>query len=200
MKKRIRTAIIILSVILVLCLSVILGGFIRIKVMESRLHPVTQPFSEMKRVPMMVNYIFGTHETEKCIGFSDNTFIGTVEEVLGTEYDELFYHRFRLYEETPQTVYRVKVHRNIKGDLPEELTMYFYGGQQPGGLLEEYRRLPEDKTTNVFFCCEVDGKIIANSADYLGSYDWYENGANVPDMIEKYEKDFKNQDLSVRHD
>ncbi len=198
MKKKVKVLLCIIIVVLILCLSVVLGGLIRIKVLESKLWPVTQPFSEMERVPMCVNYIFDTSETEKCMGFADYAFFGTVEEILGTEYDELYYYKFRLVEETPCTVYKIKVHRNIKGTLPEEITIYFYGGQKPNGLLEEYRALPENKTTNVFFCRESEGKIIGHSADYLGGYDWYTQSNGRQSVVEKYEAAFKNQDLSVR--
>lgn len=198
MKKKVKALLCILIAVITLCLSVVLGGFIRIKVLESKLWPVTQPFSEMERMPMCVLYVFGADETEKYMGFSDYAFIGTVEEVLGTEYDELYYRRFVLWEEFPLTVYKIKVHRNIKGTLPEEITLYFNGGQQPNGMLEEYRPLPEDKTTRVFFCIENEGRIICDSADYLGGYDWYTESNNTQSVIEKYETAFKNQDLSVR--
>ncbi|MEE1322147.1 MAG: hypothetical protein UHM85_11560 [Acutalibacteraceae bacterium] len=197
MKNKVKILLCLALVLLIVSMSVVLGGFIRIKVLESRLQPVTQPFSEMERVPMCVNYIFDTSETEKCMGFADYAFFGTVEEILGTEYDELFYRRFVLWEEFPFTVYKVKVHRNIKGTLPEEITLYFNGGQQPNGLLEEYRTLPENKTTNVFFCSEVEGKLVGHSADYLGGYDWYIQGNGRHAAVEKYETAFKNQDLSV---
>ncbi len=199
MKKKVKTMLCILIALITVCLSVVLGGYIRIRVLESRLQPVTQPFSEMERMPMCVDYVFGDHETEKYMGFSDYAFIGTVEEVLGTEYDELFYRRFVLWEEFPLTVYRIKVHRNIKGTLPEEITMYFNGGQQPNGMLEEYRALPENKTTHIFFCLENEGRIIGDNTNYLGGYDWYTESGRTQDIIEKYETAYKNQDLSVRY-
>ena len=199
MKKKVKILLCIIIAVLTICLSVVLGGFIRIKVLESKLQPVTQPFSEMERVPMCVDYVFSADETEKYMGFADYAFIGTVEEILGTEYDELFYRHFVLWEEFPLTVYKIKVHRNIKGTLPDEITLYFNGGQQPNGMLEEYRPLPEDKTTRVFFCTENEGRIIGDSADYLGGYDWYTQSSGRQSVVEKYEAAFKNQDLSVRH-
>ena len=39
----------------------------------------------MDVVPMCVDYIFPLNDTEKSIGWADYTFIGTVEEILGTE-------------------------------------------------------------------------------------------------------------------
>lgn len=198
MKNKVKILLCLALVLLIVSLSVVLGGFIRIKVLESRLQPVTQPFSEMKRVPMCIDFVFQESETEKCMGFFDYAFFGTVEEILGTEYNELYYRRFVLWDEFPHTVYKVSVHRNIKGVLPEEITLYFNGGQQPNGLLEEYHPLPENKRTGVFFCQEIDGRIVGDIFNYMGGYDWYTQSSNRQEMIEKYDNAYKNRDLTVR--
>lgn len=200
MKKGIKIAVSILSAVLILFLSVVLGGFIRIRIMESKLHPVTEPFSSMEKVPMCIDRIFPLHETEKCMGFSDYAFIGTVEEILGTEYDSLRYYRFQLTEDTPATYYKVKAHHNIKGTVPEEFTLWSAGGQQPNGMLEEYHPMPENEGTYLFMCCDFEGKISLFNCYYLGGKDWYEKAENVTEIIEKYETCYKNQDLSVRLD
>ncbi len=208
MKKRIRITLTVFISVAVLALAVITGGYIRIKVMESKLHPVTEPFSSMEVVPMCVDYIFPLNDTEKSIGWSDYTFIGTVEEIFGTEYNDLEYvcnkNWIGLYDTDPVTHYRIKVKHNIKGTAPEEFTMLCHGGQQPNGKLSDMNRImPEKDTTYVFMCYdsgENDGKIYYHNCHSLGNKDWYESADNVSDTIRQYEKYYKNQDLSVRMD
>ncbi len=208
MKKRIKTVAIIFTVSAILAVAVITGGYIKIRVMESKLHPVTEPFSSMDVVPMCVDYIFPLSDTEKSIGWSDYTFIGTVEEILGTEYNDLEYvlneNWFGLYDTDPITHYRIKVKHNIKGTAPEEFTMLCWGGQQPNGMLSDMNRgMPEKDTTYVFMCtdsAEDDGKIYYHNSIYLGDKQWYENAGNRDEVIRQYEEYYKNQDLSVRID
>ena len=201
MKKRYKIAIVTLSVIVLLCASVVLGGFIRIRVLESKLWPVTEPFSAMERVPICVDRIFPLSDVEKCIGFSDYVFIGTVEEILGTKYNELHYHDFKLRDdEGPETYYRIKSVYDIKGNVPEEFTLICYSGQNPDGTLTEIDPLAEDKTTYIFMCCERDGEYRMFNCYYLGGYDWSDTSENVDDVIARYEEAFRNQDLSVRYD
>lgn len=208
MKKRIKTVLTVFLVSAVIALTVITGGYIKIRVMESKLHPVTEPFSSMKVVPMCVDYIFPLDDIEKSIGWSDYTFIGTVEEVLGTEYNELEYiwneHWFGLYDSDPITHYRIKVKHNIKGKAPEEFTMLCWGGQQPNGMLSDMNRtMPEKDTTYVFMCTdsgENDGKIYFHTSRYLGDKKWYESSGDRDEVIRQYEEYYKNQDLSVRMD
>lgn len=201
MKKRIKIFLVSLFVILTLCLTFFLGLHIRVQIMESRLHPVTQPFSEMERQPICVDYAFDTGNLEKSIGFSDYTFIGTVEEILGTKYNKLYYRNFKLIDgQGPETYYKVKVYHNIKGSLPQEITLITYGGQNPDGTLKLVDPLPEDKTTCVFMCCESEGEYRLTGCNYLGGYDWSDTSSDVGGQIEKYETAYQNQDLSVRHD
>ncbi len=208
MKKRIRNIAIAVTVIAVLAVAVITGGYIKIRVMESKLHPVTEPFSSMEVVPMCVDYIFPLSDTEKCIGWSDYTFIGTVEEIIGTEYTDLEYiwngNWYGLYDTDPLTHYRIKVKHNIKGKAPEEFTMLCHGGQQPNGMLSDMNRtMPEKDTTYVFMCTdsrENDGNIYFHTSRYLGDKDWYESSDNRDDVIIQYEEYYKKQDLSVRRD
>lgn len=205
MKKRIRNIAIAVTIIVVLAVAVITGGYIKIRVMESKLHPVTEPFSSMKVVPMCVDYIFPLSDTEKSIGWSDYTFIGTVEEIIGTEYTDLEYlwngNWFGLYDTDPVTHYRIKVKHNIKGTAPEEFTMLCWGGQQPNGMLSDMNRtMPEKDTTYVFMCydsAEDDGKIYYHTCRYLGDKEWYESAGNKADVIKQYEEYYKNQDKSV---
>ncbi|MBQ3136644.1 MAG: hypothetical protein IJB74_04090 [Clostridia bacterium] len=179
-------------------------GQIKIKLMESKLHPVTEPFSSMETVPMCVDYIFPLSDTLKSIGWSDYTFIGTVEEIIGTEYTDLEYifneNWFGLYDSDPVTHYRIKVKHNIKGTAPEEFTMLCWGGQQPNGMLSDMNRaMPEKGNTYVFMC--TDG-----SDDNSNIY--YHNGirldskdlSNIDEVIKKYEEAYENQDLSARRD
>lgn len=208
MKKRIKTFAIVITAAVILALSVFSGGYIKIRVMESKLHPVTEPFSSMEVVPMCVDYIFPHSDTLKSIGWSDYTFIGTVEEILGTEYTDLEYvfneNWFGLYDTDPITHYRIKVKHNIKGSAPEEFTMLCWGGQQPNGMLSDMNRgMPEKDTTYVFMCTdssEDDGKIYYHHSIYLGDNNWYESAGNVSEAIKQYEEAYKNQDLSVRID
>ena len=201
MKKRYKITIITISVIVLICLSVVLGGFIRIKVLESKLWPVTKPFSEMERVPICVDRIFPLSDDEKCIGFSDYVFIGTVEEILGTKYNDLHYNGFKLWDhEGPETYYRIKSRYDIKGNAPEEMTIICYSGQNPDGTLTEIDPLAEDKTTYLFMCCETDGEYRMFNCHYLGGYDWFDTSENTDDVIARFETAFRNQDLSVRYD
>ncbi len=208
MKKRIKTASAILLTAAIIALTVITVGYIKIRVMESKLHPVTEPFSSMEVVPMCVDYIFSLSDTEKSIGWSDYTFIGTVEEILGTEYTDLEYvfneNWFGLYDTDPITHYRIKVKHNIKGAAPEEFTMLCPGGQQPNGMLSDMNRgMPENGNTYVFMCTdsgENDGKIYYHNARHLGDKEWYESAGNVNEVIGQYEEAFEKQDLSVRID
>ena len=206
MKNKLNTALAVIITVALITLSVITGGYIKIRVMESKLHPVTVPFSSMKVVPMSVDYIFPLSDTEKSIGWSDYTFIGTVEEIIGTQYTDLEYifngNWFGLYDTDPLTHYRIKVKHNIKGTAPEEFTMLCHGGQQPNGMLSDMNRaMPEDETTYVFMCIDSgknDGKIYFHTCRYLGDKDWYESAGNKDRVIRKYEEYYKNQDLSVR--
>ncbi|MBQ7116750.1 MAG: hypothetical protein IJN88_00915 [Clostridia bacterium] len=208
MKKRIRTVLNVFLVLAIIILTVITGGYIKIRVMESKLHPVTEPFSSMEVVPMCVDYIFPLSDISKSIGWSDYTFIGTVEEIIGTEYSELEYiwngNWIGLYDTDPVTHYRIKVKHNIKGTAPEEFTMLCWGGQQPGGMLSDMNRtMPEKDTTYVFMCRdsgEGDGRIYYHYSIYLGDKNWYESAGNVSEVIGRYEEYYKNQDLSVRID
>ncbi len=208
MKKRIRIFLTVIILIAASVLTVIAGGYINIRVMESKLHPVTEPFSSMEVVPMCVDYIFPLSDTEKSIGWSDYTFIGTVEEVIGTEYTDLEYvfneNWIGLYDTDPVTHYRIKVKHNIKGEAPEEFTMLCWGGQQPNGMLSDMNRgMPEKDTTYVFMCTDSgkdDGKIYYHYSTYLGDKTWYENAEGRDELIKQYEEAFKNQDLSVRAD
>ncbi len=207
MKKRIKTVLAVLLTAAIIALAVITGGYIKIRVMESKLHPVTEPFSSMEVVPMCVDYIFPLSDTEKSIGWSDYTFIGTVEEILGTEYTELEYvfngNWFGLYDTDPITHYRIRVKHNIKGTAPEEFTMLCHGGQQPNGMLSDMNRtMPEKDTTYVFMCrdAEGEGRIYYHYSIYLGDKNWYENSGDRDEVIKQYEEYYKNQDLSVRMD
>ena len=204
MKKKLKAALAVIITAAVLALSVIAGGQIKIKVMESKLHPVTEPFSSMEVVPMCVDYIFPLSDIEKSIGWSDYTFIGTVEEILGTEYTDLEFIRngnwFSLYDSDPITHYRIKVKYNIKSTVPEEFTMLCPGGQQPNGMLSDMNRaMPEEGNTYVFMCRvsgENDGKIYYHYGVYLDERAL----SNMDEVIKKYEKAYENQDLSVRID
>ncbi|MBR5437697.1 MAG: hypothetical protein IKV21_02140 [Clostridia bacterium] len=193
----------ILPVLLIVCLATASAMQIKIKVMESRLHPVTEPFSSMEVVSMCVDYIFPLNDTEKSIGWSDYTFIGTVEEIPGTQYTELEYTSgFGLFDSAPITHYRIRVKHSIKGEAPEEFTMLCHGGQQPNGMLSDMNRsMPEKGGTYVFMCTdsgENDGKIYFHYGIYLGDESWYESADNVSGVIAQYEEAYKNQDLSVR--
>lgn len=207
MKRKIKAVAIALAIITVLAMSVFIGGQIKIRAMESKLHPVTEPFSSMEVVPMCVNYIFPLSDTEKSIGWSDYTFIGTVEEIIGTEYTDLEYirneHWFGLYDSDPVTHYRIRVKHNIKGTAPEEFTLLCSGGQQPNGMLSDMNRaMPEKDTTYVFMCTEPEesGEIYYHYSVYLGDESWYENADNRDEVIGRYEEHYRNQDLSVRMD
>ncbi len=206
MKKRIKTALAVMLTVAIIALAVVTGGYIKIRVTESKLHPVTEPFSSMEVIPMCVDYIFPLSDTEKSIGWSDYTFIGTVEEIIGTEYNDLEYiwneNWIGLYDTDPITHYRIKVKHNIKGTAPEEFTMLCRGGQQPNGMLSDMNRtMPEKDTTYVFMCYnsgENDGKIYYHNCRFLGDKEWYESAGNRDDVIRQYEEYYKNQDLSVR--
>ncbi len=198
MKPRIRKLLYAFAAILLVAVIAAGGFFARIYYLESRLHPVTMPFSEMVKIPMCIDRIFQLSETEKCFGFSDYVFIGTVEEILGTEYEDISLHRFKLYPYLTTTHFKVKNLKNIKGYLPEELTLRTYGGQQPDGTLEEMHPMSEDKCTYLFMCIENEGEIYYFNCIYIGDYDWYSKSENVDAVIEKYEKVYENEDLSVR--
>lgn len=208
MKKILRTVFLASLVLVLTGLAIFAGGKIKIKLMESKLHPVTEPFSSMDVVPMCVDYIFPLNDTEKSIGWSDYTFIGTVEEILGTEYTDLEYifneNWFGLYDSDPITHYRIKVKHNIKGTAPEEFTMLCWGGQQPNGMLSDMNRgMPESGSTYVFMCTDSgndDGKIYYHNSIYLGDKSWYESAGNRDDVIRQCEEAYQNQDLSVRTD
>ncbi len=207
MKKKFKAALAVIITAAVLTLSVIAGGQIKIKVTESKLHPVTEPFSSMETVPMCVDYIFPLDDIEKSIGWSDYTFIGTVEEIPGTEYTELEFiwngNWFGLYDSNPVTHYRIKVKHNIKGTAPEEFTMLCHGGQQPNGMLSDMNRaMPEKGNTYVFMCRAPENEegIYYHYSVYLGDESWYEGADNVSEVIRQYEEHYKNQDLSVRID
>ncbi len=208
MKKLIKTVFIFFLSFVLTGLAIFAGGQIKIKLMESKLHPVTKPFSSMEVVPMCVDYIFPLNDTLKSIGWSDYTFIGTVEEIIGTEYNELEYiyneNWFGLYDADPVTHYRIKVKHNIKGTAPEEFTMLCWGGQQPNGMLSDMNRtMPEKDTTYVFMCYDSgkdDGKIYYHYCHLLGDKQWNESAHNVDEVIKEYEEAYKNQDLSVRKD
>ena len=204
MKRKLKTALAVIITVAVIALAVITGGYIKIKVMESRLHPVTEPFSSMEVVPMCVDYIFPLNDIEKSIGWSDYTFIGTVEEILGTQYTDLEYlwngNWFGLYDSDPVTHYRIRVKHNIKGTAPEEFTMLCHGGQQPNGMLSDMNRaMPEKGNTYVFMCRasgENDGRIYYHYSVYLDGRAL----SGMDEVIRKYEKAYENQDLSVRID
>ncbi len=198
MKPWIKKLLYAFAAILIIAITVTAGVFTRVLYLESRLHPVTMPFSEMKKIPMCINRIFPLGDTEKCFGFADYVFIGTVEEILGTEYDEIYMHGFRLYEEIPETHFRVKCIKNIKGTVPQEFTLKTFGGQQPNGSLKEMHPMSEDKRTYLFMCTENQGEVHYFNCVYIGGYDWYTNSENVDEIIERYEEVYKNQDLSVR--
>ncbi len=207
MKKKLKITLAVVVTASVMVLTVITGGYIRIRLMEGKLHPVTEPFSSMKVVPMCVDYIFPLDDIEKSIGWSDYTFIGTVEEILGTEYTNLEYilneNWFGLYDYDPVTHYRIKVKHNIKGTAPEEFTMLCHGGQLPNGMLSDMNRaMPEKDTTYVFMCTAADEgeSIYYHYSVYLGDKSWYERSDDVSESISRYEEYYKNQDLSVRID
>ena len=198
MKIWIKKSLFSLAALLLVAVTAAVGLFARVHYLESRLHPVTMPFSEMVKMPMCIDRVFSLDDTEKCFGFADYVFIGTVEEILGTEYDDISMHSFVLYEEMPETHFSVKCLKNIKGTAPEEFTLKTCGGQQPNGTLEEFHPMPENKSTCLFMCTENDGKIYYFNCICLGGYDWYSAGENVDEIIEKYEQAYKNEDLSVR--
>lgn len=198
MKPWIKKLLCAFAVILIIAVTVTAGVFTRVLYLESRLHPVTMPFSEMKKIPMCIDRIFPLSDTEKCFGFADYVFIGTVEEILGTEYDEIYMLGFRLYEVNPETHLRVKCIKNIKGTVPEEFTLKTFGGQQPNGTLEETHPMSENKSTYLFMCTENMGEVYYFNCIYIGGYDWYTSSDNVDETLEQYEEVYKNQDLSVR--
>lgn len=198
MKPWIKKSLYSLAALLLVALIALIGLFARIHYLEKGLHPVTMPFNEMKKIPMCIDRVFSLTDTEKCFGFSDYVFIGTVEEILGTEYDDISMHSFVLYEETPETHFTVKRIKNIKGNVPEKFTLKTCGGQQPNGFLEEYHPMPENKSTCLFMCTENDGEIYFFNCEYLNFIDWSIMGKDAYEIIEKYEQIYKNQDLSVR--
>ena len=198
MKSIIKKLLYAFTAILLIGIVASAGLFARIHYLESRLHPVTMPFSEMIKIPMCIDRVFPLSDTEKCFGFSDYVFIGTVEEILGTEYDDVIMHSFTLYEEMPETHFSIKCLKNIKGNVPEEFTLKTYGGQQPNGTLEEYHPMPENKSTYLFMCTENDGEVYYFNCIYIGAYDWYSTSKNVDKVIDNYEEVYKNEDLSVR--
>ena len=198
MKPWIKKSLYALAAVSLVAITVTAGLFTRILYLESKLHPVTMPFSEMHKIPMCIDRVFPLSDTEKCFGFADYVFIGTVEEILGTEYDDIRMHGFMLYEELPETHFRVKCLKNIKGTVPEEFTLKTYGGQQPNGFLEEMHPMPENKSTCLFMCTENQGKVHFFNCIFIGDYDWYATSDNVDAVIAEYEEVYKNQDLNVR--
>lgn len=198
MKPFVKKSLCVLSAVLLVALIAVAGLFARIHYLESRLHGVTMPFSEMKKIPMCIDRVFPLSDLEKGFGFADYVFIGTVEEILGTEYDDISMHSFVLYEETPETHFTVKRTKNIKGNVPEKFTLRTCGGQQPNGFLEEYHPMPENKSTCLFMCTENDGEIYFFNCIYLDHINWSIMGKEAYEVIEKYEEIYKNQDLSVR--
>ena len=198
MKPWIKKSLYALSAILLVVVIAAGSLFARIYYLESRLHPVTMPFSEMVKIPMCIDRIFPLSDTEKCFGFSDYVFIGTVEEILGTEYDDISMHYFKLYPYLTTTHFRVKCLKNIKGTVPEEFTLKTSGGQQPDGTLEEMHPMPENKSTCLFMCMENKGEVSFFNCIYIGDYDWFTTSENVDAVIGEYEEAYKNEDLSVR--
>lgn len=208
MKRIIKRVFLLLLILVLTGLALFSGGQIKIKLMESKLHPVTEPFSSMELVPMCVDYIFPLSDWEKSIGWSDYAFIGTVEEILGTEYTDLEYvfngNWFGLYDTDPLTHYRVRVKHNIKGEAPEEFTMLCWGGQQPNGMLSDMNRgMPEKGNTYAFTCTasdENDRELYYHYSWLLGDESWYETAEGKDEFIKSFEEAYKNQDLSVRID
>ncbi len=198
MKLWIKKLLYTFSAILFVAVIAAVALFARIHYLESRLHPVTMPFSEMVKIPMCIDRISPLNDTEKCFGFADYVFIGTVEEIIGTEYDDISIHSFKLYPELTQTHFRVKCLKNIKGTVPEEFTLKTYGGQQPNECLEEMHPMPENKSTCLFMCTENQGEVHFFNCIFIGDYEWYAMSDNVEAIIERYEEVYKNEDLSVR--
>ncbi len=198
MKPWIKKSLCTLTTVLLIAATFIAGLFIKVHSLESKLQPVTMPFSQMERIPMCINRLFPLSDLEKCFGFADYVFIGTVEEILGTEYDEISMHGFVLYAENPETHFKVKTVWNIKGNVPAEFKLKTYGGQQPNGMLEEFNPMPEDKSTCLFMCTENEGDIYFFNCVYLNGIDWNAMGKDANEVIEEYKKVYENQDLSVR--
>ena len=198
MKTVVKKSICVLAAILLIGLTAAAGLFARVHYLESRLHPVSIPFSEMKKIPMCIDRIFPLADTEKCFGFSDYVFIGTVEEILGTDYDDISMQFFKLYESIPETHFTVKKIKDIKGNVPEKFTLKTSGGQQPNGMLEEFHPMPENKSTCLFMCTETEGEIYFFNCISLDYIDWTETDGKADEVIEKYMEIYKNEDLSVR--
>ena len=198
MKPWIKKLLCTLTALLLIAVTATAGLFVRVYYLESRLHPVKIPFSQMEKVAMCVDRIFPLSDLEKCFGFADYVFIGTVEEIMGTEYDNISMHRFKLYEESPETLFNVKTVWNIKGNVPAEFTLKTYGGQQPDGTLEETHPLPENKSTCLFMCTETEGEIYFFNCVYLNGVDWNAMGEDANEIIEEYKRVYENQDLSMR--
>lgn len=198
MKPWLKKSLYILTAILLVAATFVAGLFIKIHSLESKLQPVTMPFSEMQRIPMCINRIFPLSDLEKSFGFADYVFIGTVEEILGTEYDDIHLTSFTLYENSPETHFKVRTVWNIKGNVPKEFTLKTYGGQQPNGMLEEFNPMPEDKSTCLFMCTESEGEIYFFNCVYLNGVDWDAMGKDADKIIEKYKKVYENQDLSMQ--
>ena len=198
MKTKQKKMIYILAAVLLAAVIVSAGLSGRVYYLESRLHPVTMPFSEMEKIQICIDRIFPLSDTEKCIGFSDNVFIGTVEEILGTEYEDVSMHSFRLYPELTKTHFRVKALKNIKGELSGELILKTSGGQLPDGRLEEMHPMAENKNTYLFMCIRNEDGLYYFNCIYIGDYDWFSTSENVDKVIEKYEEVYRNEDSSVK--
>ena len=92
-------------------------------------------FSALERCHAVVCFEFNTDDPREVVGEADCAFVGYVERIAGTEYDE---RRGGGDDAEPYTIYSVRVLENIKGTLPADRPLELRKG---GGVYKDRRRV-----------------------------------------------------------
>lgn len=206
MKRKIIKSITAAFLVLVLLIGGAYGFVaLRIYQIENKLYPVPENANDLPEVEMVVDYAFDISDKRKAVGFSDNVFLGFVDECRGTMYDNVFLSEKTLhFTGFPTTYYTVCSVEDIKGETAKEkLNARVSSGVSLGGKTVEKLsgNLPEKGKLYIFLCKEdKDGSLIIWQNIFLAEAADMNNYALTEEakmLIEEYKDAYEHQDLSV---
>lgn len=143
------------------------------------------------------SFVYDTESIEESIGMVDYVFIGRVTSEEKTEYQDVSEvtdeSGNKIKSGEPYTIYNVKVLKNIKGDLKDNITIKKEGGimmDKSAVVLFENDVLPEVKQKYMFLAyAQEDGSLLVSGPNSNICL----NDKNMKKIAQKYEKAFKNE-------
>lgn len=204
MKKTLKILLCVLLCAVLIGAGVFVYTQAKIKYYENTFFPMKEDFNQLEQiVTWYSNYAYDTDDLTQVVGVHDYVFIGKIEKVEGTRYEDAFFNDLLQFYASPVSQYKVSVVKNIKGNLRlEEIPMTKCGGLSCKGRYIEIGNgdpMPlEHKYYILFANADEKGEMSIG----LGNICLGENEADALNAdnadVKKILDAFNNQDESVR--